>query len=118
MDKDGMVYLRGRVDDMIVSGGENVYPQVVEQVLAQHADIADVAVTGTADADYGQRLHAFVTTRQPVCPDALLLWLKDKVARYEMPASITILDELPVTPLGKPDKRALLEMYFANEMVS
>lgn len=118
MDRYGMVYLRGRVDDMIVSGGENVYPQVVEQALALHTDIADVAVVGVADADYGHRLHAFVTTRQPVCPDALRHWLKGKVARYEMPARITVVGELPVTPLGKPDKLALLAMCAANEMVS
>lgn len=117
MDKYGMVYLRGRVDDMIVSGGENVYPQVVEQALVQHADVADVAVVGMADADYGQRLHAFVTTGQPVCTDVLREWLKDKVARYEMPARITVVNELPVTPLGKPDKHALLATYAAGEQL-
>jgi len=108
-DAEGDIFLCGRVDDMIVSGGENVYPIELENVLVQHANIAAIAVVGVADAEFGQRLKAVVVTKKGRSLDqaALLEWLKPRVARHQMPAVVEFRDELPYTPLGKLDKKAL-----------
>jgi fatty-acyl-CoA synthase len=108
-DAEGDIVLCGRVDDMIVSGGENVYPVELENVLAQHPEVAAVAVVGIPDAEFGQRLKAIVVGREgtAISPDALLSWLKLRVARYQMPAVIEVRTELPYTSLGKLDKKAL-----------
>jgi fatty-acyl-CoA synthase len=108
-DAEGDIVLCGRVDDMIVSGGENVYPVELENVLLQHPDVAAVAVVGIPDAEFGQRLKAVVAMRKGTPPDraALLGWLKPRVARHQMPAVVEFRDELPYTSLGKPDKKAL-----------
>jgi acyl-CoA synthetase (AMP-forming)/AMP-acid ligase II len=108
-DAEGDYFLCGRVDDMIVSGGENVYPIELEHVLVQHPDVAAVAVIGIPDAEFGQRLKAVVVPRAGHAPDkeALLDWLKPRVARHQMPRVVEFRDELPYTPVGKPDKKAL-----------
>jgi len=108
-DGEGHIFLCGRVDDMIVSGAENVYPIELENVLAQHPDVAAVAVVGIPDAEFGQRLKAVVAakTGSPLDKAALLAWLKPRVARHQMPAVVEFRDELPYTPLGKLDKKAL-----------
>src|SRR5690606_8218256 len=99
----------GRADDMIVSGGENVYPSEVEGVLSQHPDVEDAVVVGADDATFGQRLVAYVKLREQAgrTEESLLLWLRPRVVRYQLPRSIIIMDELPYTPVGKPDIRAL-----------
>jgi acyl-CoA synthetase (AMP-forming)/AMP-acid ligase II len=108
-DPDGDYFLCGRVDDMIVSGGENVYPVELENVLAQHPGVAAVAVVGVPDAEFGQRLKAVVVARPGHALDkgVVLDWLKPRVARHQMPGVVEFRDELPYTPVGKPDKRAL-----------
>jgi acyl-CoA synthetase (AMP-forming)/AMP-acid ligase II len=108
-DAEGDYFLCGRVDDMIVSGGENVYPIELENILVQHPDVAAVAVVGIADAEFGQRLKAVVAAKKGRALDqrAVLDWLKPRVARHQMPAVVEIRDELPYTPVGKPDKKAL-----------
>lgn len=108
-DADGHLFLAGRADDMIVSGGENVYPIELENVLVQHPDLEAVAVVGVADAEFGQRLKAFVVRKPGRVLDAqaLRVWLKPRVARYQMPVAIELRDELPHTALGKIDKKAL-----------
>lgn len=110
-DSEGDLFLCGRVDDMIVSGGENVYPVELENVLAQHPDIDSVAVVGISDKEFGQRLRAVVVTKKGATLEQMTLidWLKGRVARYQMPASIEFRDELPYTGLGKLDKKALRE---------
>jgi acyl-CoA synthetase (AMP-forming)/AMP-acid ligase II len=108
-DADGNLFLCGRVDDMIVSGGENVYPIELENVLLQHPEVAAVAVVGIADVEFGQRLKAVVATKKGSTLDkgALLNWLKPRLARNQIPAVVEFRDELPYTPLGKLDKNAL-----------
>lgn len=108
-DAEGDIFLCGRVDDMIVSGGENVYPIELENVLLQHPDVSAAAVVGIADPEFGQRLKAVVSTRTPgaLGKEALLDWLKPRVARHQMPAVVEFRDELPCTPLGKLDRKAL-----------
>lgn len=108
-DADGDLFLCGRVDDMIVSGGENVYPVELENILVRHPDVAAVAVVGIPDAEFGQRLKAVVAVRKGSTLDktALLDWLKPLAARHQMPAVVEFRDDLPYTPLGKVDKKSL-----------
>jgi fatty-acyl-CoA synthase len=108
-DAEGDIFLCGRVDDMIVSGGENVYPIELENVIAQHPDVDSVAVVGIPDEEFGQRLKAVVVKKRDVTLDQSTLhdWLKLRVARYQMPAVIDFRDELPFTSLGKLDKKLL-----------
>ena len=107
-DAQGLLFFAGREDDMIVSGGENVYPNDLERVLLQDAAIADASVIGVPDAEFGQRLRAFVKLRQaPLDEPALRQRLSQKLARFQMPREIIVLPELPYTSLGKPDKKAL-----------
>jgi fatty-acyl-CoA synthase len=110
-DAQGDLFLCGRVDDMVVSGGENVYPIELENILIQHPNVDSVAVVGIPDEAFGQRLKAVVVLKQDMTltADALLAWLKPRVARYQMPAVIEFCDTLPYTALGKLDKRALRE---------
>ncbi|MDQ1439536.1 MAG: hypothetical protein QOK43_3165 [Acidimicrobiaceae bacterium] len=108
-DDDGLLFVEGRDDDMIVSGGENVFPSEVEDLLARHTDVADVAVVGVADDEFGQRLKAFVVA----CPGAKLTeaavkgHVKEHLARYKVPREVVFLDELPRNASGKILKREL-----------
>jgi acyl-CoA synthetase (AMP-forming)/AMP-acid ligase II len=105
----GRLFVRGRADDMIVSGGENVSPWEVETVLAQHPGVREAAAVGVPDPDFGQRLVAFVEPRDGAALDteALAAWLAERIARYQRPRAIHILPDLPLTPIGKIDKKAL-----------
>jgi acyl-CoA synthetase (AMP-forming)/AMP-acid ligase II len=103
LDRAGRLFIVGRGDDMIVSGGENVYPRAVENALAEHPDVADNAVIGVPDEDYGQRLVAFVVPRADadVREDSIRDFLKDRVSRFEQPRDIRIVKEIPRNPAGK-----------------
>ncbi|QQE73503.1 long-chain fatty acid--CoA ligase [Brevibacillus composti] len=108
-DERGYYFLCGRTDEMIVSGGVNVYPLEVEQMLSQHPLVEDVAVIGVPDEMYGQRLRAFV---QPVphadaSAEALLDWLRPRVARHQLPREIVFVDRISYTHAGKRDKKRL-----------
>jgi acyl-CoA synthetase (AMP-forming)/AMP-acid ligase II len=103
LDGAGRLFIVGRGDDMIVSGGENVYPRAVENALAEHPDVADNAVIGVPDEDYGQRLVAFVVPQPDADVDEELLrkFLTDRVSRFEQPRDIRIVEEIPRNPAGK-----------------
>ncbi|MBB5915144.1 acyl-CoA synthetase (AMP-forming)/AMP-acid ligase II [Nocardia transvalensis] len=109
LDIRGRLFLVGREDDMIVSGGENVYPQSVENVLAAHPSLADAAVIGVPDDEFGQRLAAFAVPARNQQPTAegLREYLRDKVSRHERPRDITLVPEIPRNPTGKIDRKAL-----------
>jgi acyl-CoA synthetase (AMP-forming)/AMP-acid ligase II len=102
-DEAGRLFIVGREDDMIVSGGENVYPSAVENALGKHPDVADHAVIGVPDEDFGQRLAAFVVPRPGADIDEAKLreYLKDKVSRFEQPRDITLVAAIPRNPTGK-----------------
>ncbi|WP_337099219.1 AMP-binding protein [Paenibacillus sp. YIM B09110] len=108
-DERGFFYLKGRVDDMIVSAGENVYPSELEHILLQHPFIEDAAVVGVPDELFGQRLKAVVQVKVGTELDAetLIEWLRPRAARYQMPREIVFVDELDYTPLGKVDRKQL-----------
>jgi acyl-CoA synthetase (AMP-forming)/AMP-acid ligase II len=103
VDREGRLFIVGRGDDMIVSGGENVYPRAVENALAEHPDVADNAVIGVPDEDYGQRLAAFVVPQADadVDEESIRRFLKDRVSRFEQPRDIRIVEEIPRNPAGK-----------------
>jgi acyl-CoA synthetase (AMP-forming)/AMP-acid ligase II len=103
VDMAGRLYVVGRDDEMIVSGGENVYPIEVENTLAAHLDVAEAAVIGVDDEQYGQRLAAFVVLEPgaSATPDSLKQHVRENLANYKVPREITVLDELPRSSTGK-----------------
>jgi acyl-CoA synthetase (AMP-forming)/AMP-acid ligase II len=103
MDKAGRLFIVGRADDMIVSGGENVYPRAVENALAELPEVADNAVIGVPDEDYGQRLAAFIVPKDGAAieEESVRDFLKGKVSRFEQPRDITIVKKIPRNPAGK-----------------
>jgi len=109
LDRAGRLFIVGREDDMIVSGGENVYPRAVENALAEYPDVADNAVIGVEDEAYGQRLVAFVVPH----PDANIHeasvreFLKDRVSRFEELWDIKIVEKIPRNPAGKVVRKEL-----------
>ena len=108
-DHKGYCFLCGRVDDMVVSAGENVYPVEIEQVLINHPQVEAAAVIGISDEIFGYRLKAFVlpVKNAHITKEELLQWLRSRVARFQMPKDIAFVDNMPYTPLGKPDKKQL-----------
>ena len=112
-DADGFFYIDGRIKDMYISGGVNVYPAEIENVLLQHPDIKDAAVLGVADARWGETGVAFVVRREgtAVTTARILNFLESKLARYKLPKSIEFMDVLPRTPYGKVVKPELREWY-------
>ncbi len=106
-DEDGRLYVDGRDDEMIVSGGENVFPKEVEDCLVGHEAVAEAAAVGVDDDDYGMRLRAFVARRGDVTEDELKDHVKTHLARYKVPREIVFLDELPRNATGKVLKRDL-----------
>lgn len=106
-DEAGRLHVAGRDDDMIVSGGENVFPQEVEDCLIHHESVREVAAVGVADEDYGQRLRAFVVRTGEVSEDDLREHVKANLARFKVPREIVFVDELPRNATGKVLKREL-----------
>ena len=108
LDAQGRLHIHGRADDMVISGGENVYPQEVEDVLARHPAVADVAVFGVDDPEFGQRLVAYVVAAgEPPTPAELSDHVRTTLARSKVPRDYVFLDELPRTPTGKVRRSAL-----------
>ncbi|BBZ56436.1 acyl-CoA ligase FadD12 [Mycolicibacterium phocaicum] len=109
LDAAGRLFVVGRDDEMIVSGGENVYPIEVEKTLLTHPEVAEATVLGVDDEQYGQRLVAFVvlTDGAETTEDALKQHVRDNLANYKVPRSITVLAELPRNSTGKIDRREL-----------
>jgi long-chain acyl-CoA synthetase len=115
VDEEGYLFLTDRIKDMIVSGGENVYPIEVEEALAQHPDVLDVAVIGVPDARWVEAVKALVVPRpgSAATPDELIAFARGRLAGYKLPRSIEFVDELPRTPSGKVLKRELRARYAA-----
>ncbi|MFC5754272.1 AMP-binding protein [Actinomadura rugatobispora] len=107
LDAGGRLHIDGRADDMIVSGGENVHPAEIEELLAAHPDIAECAVVGVPDPEFGRRLRAYVVASGPLDAERVKAHVAANLARYKVPREVVFLDELPRTPTGKVIKRAL-----------
>src|SRR5215216_7192969 len=111
-DDAGRMFAEGRDDEMIVSGGENVFPKEVEDLLSRHDAVADVAAVGVDDEDFGQRLRAFVVLEQgrQASEEELKDLVKQNLARYKVPREVVFLDELPRNVTGKVLKRELTKL--------
>ncbi len=117
MDADGYVFIHDRVKDMIISGGENVYPAEVESALGEHPAIADVAVIGVPDARWGEAVKAIVVLRpgEQIDAEALIAWSRQRIAGFKAPGSIDFVESLPRNASGKLLKRVLREPFWAGK---
>ena len=108
-DAVGRLFIDGRDDDMIVSGGENVFPAEIEELLASHDAVDEAAVVGVDDEQFGQRLRAYVVCRPgaSLSDDAVRAYVRENLARYKVPRDVVFIDELPRNPTGKVLKREL-----------
>jgi acyl-CoA synthetase (AMP-forming)/AMP-acid ligase II len=110
LDKAGRLFVEGRDDEMIVSGGENVYPAEVEDLISRHPGVAEVAVIGVRDPDFGQRLKAFVVPKgKKPSEEQIKAYVKSNLARYKVPRDVEFVKELPRNATGKVIKRELAQ---------
>ena len=111
-DEHGLLYVSGRDDEMIVSGGENVFPAEVEDLISGHPDVVEATAIGVEDNEWGQRLRAFVVKKEDASldEDTVKHYVRDHLARYKVPREVIFLDVLPRNPTGKILKRELREM--------
>jgi fatty-acyl-CoA synthase len=111
-DEHGLLYISGRDDEMIVSGGENVFPAEVEDLLSGHPDVVEATAIGVEDKEWGHRLRAFVVKKEnaDLDEDTIKKYVKDNLAKYKVPREVIFLDELPRNSTGKILKRELREM--------
>jgi acyl-CoA synthetase (AMP-forming)/AMP-acid ligase II len=114
MDQEGYLYLKDRLKDMVVSGGENIYPVEVENAIAKHDAVADVAVIGIPDDKFGEALLAFVVLKpgSSLELDELVAFCRDRIAGYKIPRRLEIIEQLPRNPSGKILKKILREPYW------
>jgi acyl-CoA synthetase (AMP-forming)/AMP-acid ligase II len=111
MDEDGYLYLTGRARDMVISGGVNIYPAEIENVLAAHPEIVEIAVIGVPDERWGERLVAVVTPREKFDPDQVMAWARQRLTAYKVPRQWECVEALPRNPTGKVLKRELAQTF-------
>jgi acyl-CoA synthetase (AMP-forming)/AMP-acid ligase II len=113
-DEEGYLYIHDRVKDMIISGGENIYPAEVESALFGHPAVADVAVIGVPDPKWGEAVKAIVVRKKgaEVTPEELIAFARERIAHYKAPKSVDFIDALPRNPSGKILKRELRQPYW------
>jgi acyl-CoA synthetase (AMP-forming)/AMP-acid ligase II len=113
MDEDGYLYIVDRKKDIIISGGENVAPREVEEVLYSHPAVAECSVIGVPDEKWGERVHAVVVAKRGAAADAeaLISHCRQALANYKCPRSVEFADALPRDPVGKIQKKVLREEY-------
>jgi acyl-CoA synthetase (AMP-forming)/AMP-acid ligase II len=116
-DADGYVFITDRKKDMIISGGENVYPREVEDVLFEHPDVLEAAVIGVPDERWGERVHAVLVPAAGAAldPDAVLQFVRTRLAGYKVPKSAEVVGELPKNATGKVLKTVLREPWWAGK---
>jgi acyl-CoA synthetase (AMP-forming)/AMP-acid ligase II len=112
-DEQGFIYLVDRKKDMIITGGENVYPREVEEVLYHHPAVLEAAVIGIPDDIWVERIHAVVVLKEgyETGSDELIGFCKERLARYKAPRSVDFVDMLPKSPQGKILRREIRERY-------
>jgi long-chain acyl-CoA synthetase len=123
VDPDGYVFLSDRAANMIISGGVNIYPAEIEQELIEHPAVADVAVFGIPDDEWGEQVKAAVELKDGYEPSAeleaeLIAFARERVAGYKVPRSVDFEDELPRHPTGKLYTRLLRDKYWAGRASS
>jgi fatty-acyl-CoA synthase len=104
MDDQGRVRIVGRIKDMIIRGGENIYPAEIESFLLSHPDIADAAVFGIPDDLLGEQVFAWVRVHKPLAPDVIIAWCRGKIAHHKVPSIVRVVDQFPMTVTGKVQK--------------
>jgi fatty-acyl-CoA synthase len=112
MDAEGYVNIVGRIKDMVIRGGENIYPREIEEFLYSHPDIADVQVIGVPDEKYGEELCAWIRMREdtePLTADAVREFCDGKLAHYKVPRYVQVVEEFPMTVTGKIRKVEMRE---------
>jgi len=119
LDADGFVYLTDRISHMIISGGVNIYPQEVENLLAMHPFVTDVAVIGVPDEDFGEAVKAVVQLAPGVAPNddtaaQIISYCQAHLAKFKCPRTVDFIDEMPRLPSGKLLKRQLRQRYWQN----
>jgi fatty-acyl-CoA synthase len=116
-DENNLLYVSGRDDEMIVSGGENVFPAEVEDLISGHPDVVEATALGVEDKEWGHRLRAFVvkTDGASIGEEDIKSYVKEHLARYKVPREVVFLDELPRNPTGKVLKRELREMSVGDD---
>ena len=114
MDENGYVFLMDRSKDMIISGGENIYPREIEEVIARHPAVREVVVIGVPDPQWGEAVKAVVALKEgsSVTAGELIAFCKDHIASYKKPKSVDFVDELPKSNFGKLLKRELRAKYW------
>ncbi|MFC9518617.1 class I adenylate-forming enzyme family protein [Nocardiaceae bacterium NPDC056970] len=117
IDEEGYLTIVDRAKDMLVSGGENVYPAEVEALLRQHPGISEVAVIGVPHARWGESVHAVVVERGQggLQPDVVIAWCRERMAGFKCPTSVEFVDELPRNATGKILKRVLREKFWVGQ---
>ena len=113
MDEEGYVNIVGRIKDMIIRGGENIYPREIEEFLYAHPAIADVQVVGVPDERYGEELMAWVRQRpntEPLTAESIREFSSGRLAHYKIPRYVMIVDEFPMTVTGKIRKVEMREV--------
>ncbi|MCG8914477.1 long-chain-fatty-acid--CoA ligase [Actinokineospora sp. PR83] len=116
LDDDGYVFISDRIKDMIIVGGENIYPTEIENAIAEHPAVADVAVIGVPDDRFGEAVHAFVALRQGATARArdLLLFCRDRIAAFKIPSKFEFVEQVPRNPSGKVLRRELRDRFWAD----
>lgn len=116
LDEDGFLYVQDRVKDMIISGGENIYPRAIEDVLYQHPSVADAAVIGVPSEKWGETVKAIVVLRKDKTATAeeIMEFCQSRLGKFECPTSVDFIAMLPRNPSGKVLKRELREPYWAG----
>jgi fatty-acyl-CoA synthase len=112
MDDEGYLNIVGRIKDMVIRGGENVYPREIEEFLYGHPDIVDVQVIGVPDAKYGEEIMAWVKLRpgaEPLTAEKVKAYCQGKIAHYKVPRYVQVTDEFPMTVTGKIQKFKMRE---------
>jgi acyl-CoA synthetase (AMP-forming)/AMP-acid ligase II len=118
LDDDGFLYISDRLKDMIVSGGENIYPREVEEVIGRIPDVVEAAVIGVPDDRWGETVKACVVVKpgRAITEDDVIAWCRRRLATYKAPRSVDFLDALPRNPSGKVLKRELRRPYWSGQV--
>jgi fatty-acyl-CoA synthase len=116
MDDDGYCNIVGRIKDMVIRGGENVYPREIEEFLYTHEDVSDVSVVGVPDERYGEELCAFVVTRRggSLTEETVREYCRSRLAHYKVPRYVVFTDGFPMTVTGKVQKFKMREDAIAR----
>jgi long-chain acyl-CoA synthetase len=113
LDEDGYLFIVDRIKDMIIIGGENVYPREVEEVLYTSQEVEGCAVVGPPDKEWGERVTAFIAAKpgQKIVPEELKTFLKSRLSPFKVPKEYIVVSELPKSPAGKILKRELKKRF-------